>query len=680
MNRILKCMLLLLCLFLCFSCNTKNRKDIEDTDRELGKPESIELHGRAVDLKTWTVTVPNDINVVRHGNVKAKFKLDKEYILKPFIKGDSVTLVEGEENEVELIIHASKGKYKQWNQKIKVLREVGHARDVSIFIKRIEDTTDIKIEDGSSLETSGDRAIVTVTSLDSIMKKVIISNDEVTIEPNGKTAKKEIEAQGKIEVKVLCEKRLPLQFSFNLTKNSKPQVKPIGVNIFTGENYSNKQKIVFDKNNVASISPDDIKYSLVKLEMTMDCKIKTASLIACKDERSENYLRNPTTKDLKGVFSGHLVKEIDLEGEKKLINVKDNIYTEYLIVGFGNVEYEIKFTAEGRKETTYTLKIMNQNTKKEKIIVKDEYSKLEYNNVESWIFLMNSKNPIKNTDLAMLEYMGDNVKVQFKTPSSSYKDDMYFYYNVFQDKTAKVHEFVRIKSEKEKDGTPLLYAFFDPQESYVDAFVALKDSLPFPLNPLSLQNKWKKIINKGFLFGINAADPTRLNMFTQIFNYRIQAKTYEANEELRISYNQKYQDFFDGSLKRAPMLLTGITGQNKDMFIMIPTFDNMKDIVNTIKYSIKIKNTNGWEDVQEYGNVSLSPSKWQNYIILGCKDTNMSNDGKPLNVFNGYTFLKGNQGKENIYKIDVEIGFKDNKLAKFTYIIDYKNEGDLNSK
>ena len=500
--------------------------------------------------------------------------------------------------------------------------------------------------------------------------------------------------------------------TFKVKKYTNPSELPfqcINARILSGKN--NQIALGFDSENKASIELDDIEYSCVKLVMPTTRKLASAELEECKDQRSLSYSTTPTNDDYMGIYSGRLKGEEKNGVLEEFTTINEKTYTEYLIVGYGTVEYTFKLKSITGDEKTYKLAITNKNTKN---IPYDGSNPSFFcsHGYGSDLFLLYrffrwqtySMLPLNGegalNKISDLEYMGDNVKMRFAKANNNVDGDMYFYYNIHSDASSKKHEFVRIEGKKLNDYYYLTDASFDPKESFVDAFIGCRDFLPTPLLPHQTAKKWKKILNKGFMFSVTnnlsyniggqSYKTTSTELFYEAFNYRVQAKTYEAKGTINIGIDQEYEYMITGekkSLKETPFL-SGMEGtdaqgnRKEDIFAMTPTFaGDIASSIETVSYTIQ-KNKDGseaeFEDVNGWTNVSLTPSKWKKYLVVHAKDEAMK-DGK-LNLFpqngekNMYTFLKGDAGNENIYKIIVKIKPKNAEEEVFTYKINYRGK------
>ena len=610
---------------------------------------------------------------------------------------------------------------------IKVTRIDSDAPDVKVMLKRTEDAVPAEVVDGENYPTSGDTATVSIVSNgEAEFETVTIAGSNIAINDTNKkkVEKTDVATNGNVEVKATFKYYKDSITNFSLEKVAPGQVpvKVLQATVSSGNNYGTKRSLTFaDENGIptASVELDDIEYSCVKLEMETDVALKAdeSGLQECKDERSPNYSTQPVQNDLKGIFSGKLIKELNKDGEvTKEYNkpIEGKKLTEYLIIGAGTVEYKFKLKADGRKETECVVKITNKS--EAKITPKGSgqnanyfiyYTQAHLNSngympcLAGWSWNMHSKLPLfvgnDYNDLSGLEYMGDVVNFSFLYDGNAEELDglnegMCSYYTIFDETTSKKREFVRRcgqYSSQYKQGTVELS--FNPEAKYVDAFIAFKKFLPSCIFPTQTQKKWVNIVKKGVLLAIEPNFKYTGGFFSnrdfvKIFNYRVQSKAYESKSILKIGYKQKYKSWLTGEdmdVGAKPFLTGGKTamlGKDgkptnvmiPDLMIIIPTFS---DKVESFSYSIK-KN-----DVAEgdWTNISLTPSKWGMSFILNAKDEFLNSQGQvtaeTINKF--YVFEKGEKNSENKYEIIVKMKPEGSDEEEFKYEINYKDEQTL---
>ena len=613
--------------------------------------------------------------------------------------------------EKELSIKLSALGMNDFRKIIKVKKELTDALDLKVFFKSEDDNIEKEIVIGCNPKfyTTRVSGMVIIRTTNSIMSTATVNGYNISLSQDKKSATYKINITSYLSVKVEVE-----------FENYKKAIRT-----FTVEKYTNQDEIPFECNNANIISGNDetmginfdsngeatvelnnIQYSCVKLVIEMTKSITSATLKRCKDDRSESYTSRPTADDIKGVFSGRLIKELDKNGNviKTYTPISDKTYTEYLIIGSGTVKYWFEITSSSGVTKNYEIRIINKN---EESIPENNgndissYYMCGYPGVtaltgKTFQWICYSKLPIvyNQGNFTELEYMGDEVKMFFIKGNSKIEGDMYFYYNVYDG--SNKHEFIRMNGEvSSSKAFYTVKAVFDPQEKKVDAFVAFKSFLPMPLYPILSNIKWKKIIEKGFFLQIynslsynnNGYMKTSTEIFAEIFNYRVQAKTYKNKDVLNIGLVQEYQDSFDGSAKstKDQPFLSGKKIQIKeengidkygpdDLFLMYPTFSGkIKDSIESISYTIKKNGVveSGWE------NVSLSPNKWSNFICLNAKDDNFNGE-RIQNIDTLYTYEKETNGTQNIYEIEVTIKPKNSEEEKFMYKINYKEKESIN--
>ena len=632
-----------------------------------------------------------------------------------------------ERGKSDLYIKLTADGYNKFDQLIKVTREDSDAPNVQVMLKRTEDASPVPVVEGKEYPTAGDTAIVSIVSTgDAEFKTASIAGSSITItDANKKKVEKGDIATtiGNVEVLATFEYYKDLKAKFSLKKVAQGEV-PVMLTkavVFSGNSYGKSNNLEFaDVGGVstASIELGDIQYSCVKLEMEADVTLKTDAglgLVECKSERSENYLTAPTKDDITGRFSGKLIKELNSDGSVKSeynTPIVGKKLTEYLIVGSGTVEYKFKLKADNRKETEFVVKITNKN--------ENELPNLSNSNDPGFLGLCGylggpqligkafqwvgySKCPISSNqdNVEKLEYMGDEVSMLFAKVNAHASGDMYFYYTLFDDNYSNKPEFVRMSGGNSRDGQfYIVKAAFDPKEKKVDAFNAFKDHLPLPIFPKLANIKWTKLFDKGFCLELansvvyyKDAQKTKVDtkggyMFADVFPYRVQAKTYASDQPLNIGYEQDYKDCFDGTAKsitKARPFLSGkklqMLDENKkpiegkyaadDLFVMTPTFGGkIGDSIQTVKYTIK---KNGTEE-SDWKDVSLSTSKWTEFLCLNAKDGNLTPNGQIGSGDTLYKFEKDDSASENYYEIEVTITPKTGNQHIYKYKIDYKTK------
>jgi len=618
-----------------------------------------------------------------------------------------------------------------------------------VFLK-LDDSSDdsslIRVDDNSERFTKKDTAKVVIKS-EGVMTKVLVNKVNVPISEDKKSAEAPVTV-GKVEISIEYAEFNAFLFNFKLTKLPENEKLPVMLNtatLYSGEGYQSKNELDFTVKNEKNenemkdaVGLADIQYSVVKLVMTFDSPLEKVEFVRFQDGRSGEYESKPVETDLAGIFSGRIVKEIDASGkEKELKNIDGNTYTEYLVVGAGKVDYTIKFTAKDRKEQTYKIKINNVMERKFFEVDAEKNGKftkfmngLTYyglyarNNIFRWTGY--TKQPWDLTaykgsyqdwwaSMQQPEYMGDNIDITLST-NADIQGKLYFCYNISQNlRASKCHEWVRMELEEkiekvEGQDYKCIHPIIDPKESYLDAFVGVKDSLPWISMPVSTDKKWKKILDKGFILKIARSEIVKKmrmsnkkleeydkeadKIFEEVFNYRIQAKTYEKNnnaEGLRksplvVAMKQTWvqtTDLAEVKFKPEAYLITGdnSSSSKRDIFAMVPTFSgDMGESVKSFKYTIAKEGSTDPKDKKEYTYTDVAGMT--SFVIggeKGCTYTQRQGDTPPAVTGHDkiFQFEKGAENNENVYKVEVEVELKTGKKEYFNFVIDYKNEHKL---
>ena len=156
------------------------------------------------------------------------------------------------------------------------------------------------------------------------------------------------------------------------------------------------------------------------------------------------------------------------------------------------------------------------------------------------------------------------------------------------------------------------------------------------------------------------------NAFAWIFNYRVQAMSYDGSKPIEISKKQNFAYWETGVEEGGTPsgwtpFLSGETGDKKDMFKLKALMQKPADVIKSIKCTITKGTTKDCaEECAEYKDIELKPSvaNGETYYYIGRK----ANEEKPSFEF-----------KENYYKIVVKVEYKDTAAGEdtFTYILNY---------
>lgn len=619
--------------------------------------------------------------------------------------------------EKELVIKLSAYGMNDFDRVLKVKRVFTEALDLNVSLKTTDENIEKEIIKDSNYEffTTQNNAEVIIKTTHSFLSKITINGHNVELSQDKISATHKIDTSNDVVVTVEVEfddfmkairtfkmKKYTNQNEFPFQCSSAKMV-PLDDEELSPDRET---PLNFNSNNEASVEFNYVKYSCIKLVMNMTKPLTSATLEECIDERSTNYTTQPTEKDMKGIFSGRLKAEIDANGKKTEFNpINNRTYTEYLIVGAGTVEYKIKITSSSGETKNYTVRITNKNefklSNREPTDIYLYIAPVYQNYIDitknpTWEWMTYSKLPINSTNedypkKSDLEYMGDKVEMYFAIYDPYALTDIYFYYNIFEDPSSKKHEFIRIKGER-KEYFRILKASINPDEKYVDAFVAFRYSLPQGLLPIQTQKPWKKIVEKGFLLQIknnlayNEGDRIvkSTDIFSNVFNYRVQSKTVQKNETLNIGIEQDYEDFITGekkTIKEKPFL-SGKVEEGMDYLFMIPTFDGaIGDSIESISYTIQINKPDSeteFESIYGWTDINLTPSKWKNFLCLNAKDDDLLEGEKLVNPYFLFKFCKRDEGKRHIYKIDVTIKPKGSAEQKFMYKLNCKGKETIN--
>lgn len=614
---------------------------------------------------------------------------------------------------------------------------------VDVLLKKQEDAKFFSVGNGAVYLTNANEAEVEVKS-ETAIKKAIVAGKKIDLS-EGATSFTTTVGLGDVDVLVFFEKLNDFGVKFELKQNEGGGLLPMNLSsakLYTGNALGRKDEgeaiehnlfVEFDENGVmrSPLDIENVEYSIVRLEMEFDAPIKEAKIKKCEDARSDTYATDPTKDDFEGIFSGRVAAKTDPEHPGKEIPLSNvdpknpNKYTELLIVGNKDVSYTIEFSADGRKTATYVIKL--NNLLKEKMAGSSDTGGVcvnRYTSVgllatwPSWRWFGYTRQPVSLGEKAgkdevaryrkegqgQPEYMGDIVGMAFAMQEHYLKKStlMFLYHRFDNRETEECHDFVLTEGER-SPSQPLqvVMGMFDPQEKHVDAFVSFKTLLPWGVLPYSLQNKWKKVVNKGFLLKIarkeeitNTFQPenpkakpvtetkSARDKFKQIFGYRMQAKTFgnadESKRTLKMNYIQKYQDFVTGAERTLKYgCLTGDVSSNakRDIFVMQPLFDLSE--MSSFRYEIRREGSSGSavEDFKTYEYKAM-PVGSEAFIIGGDDSTTYTEKLPTITNYDKiFMFNKtGTDSKPNKYNIDVTVTMKAGNTEVFKMVVDYSDE------
>ena len=549
--------------------------------------------------------------------------------------------------------------------------------------------------EGQEVEITKTSATLTVSSPRVEMEKLTIDGKDVTLTNKNQYTHQipNITADKSVTVLITYAFFKDVNRSFNIKKYTDADLPLtlVSAKIFSGDNYAKSKTLTFDSEGKAEVSPENIQYSTVKLEMEFKSPLKERTFEEIRGNR-----QNPPKEqnDLNGKFAGYVVAEAQGVNETKLTPIPQDSkkYTEELIVGIGSAGFKIKVTAKNDKTKTFDITVKNGTTKQH-TATKD--GGISANNAifgtpmltgtGKHLFLpCYSKGPIfkdnntSNDSLAKeLAYAG-KVGVMFRDFDSQ---PYWLYYNEYKD-TDK-HEFKRVKAV---NGTVQTYKFTrsifvaDPgDQGSLDVMLAWKDAQPFPLFFPYIGEKFKKLEKPHGLFkleidntlnGTEGGKPWPAWLaFRQIYNYRVQTQYYYKQntngstgeaDALKICKSPDFIYWEDGEKHSTwlPLLDTN----TKFLFAPTPLVDPAK--ISEIKHTVwsKADNNSGTRWTEDSNIRDVEPAKGEgdnkDSYVLGTKK-----GGTEKVTFED----------NKVYKVEVKVKYSDasNVEDKFLYIIDY---------
>lgn len=616
----------------------------------------------------------------------------------------------------ELVIKLTADGMNEYRKSLTIKRNDSSA-NVTVTAKLATTEAAIAVENDRKYETEMESVNVEVVSAVDIAT-VKIAGEDATLDGTKKASKLirvgEVGASVEVNVELTFKyhKAFTTKFKLERVASGQRPIAPVKVTLYSGENYGTAHEMKLENGVYTCDALDDIEYSVVKLVMEMNGTPTKAEIIAHKDDRSATYDGEPTKEDMEGIFSGRIKEEIDAKGVSTVLNpLRDNIYTEYLVVGAGKVSYEFSFEAVNRVNTKKTITINNANKNKFSLPQSDQtclfgsgyfpYALILQTNFFQWVGYkaepINQKGQPWLEANQNLEYMGDFVEMNFTfAPEKVENSIVYFCYNLYENRdTEKCPEFVRIAGKVRSDKKQVVNAKFNPMEKYVDAFVATKKMLPILSLPYSLKKPWKKIVKKGFTFhiensitvkGNEALDPY-YDVLT-VCSYRNLSKIYEKNNKnhtsevvpVKIGKKQKYKENLNGAEQQ--LKSSFLEGGTKDNFILVPTFlstdkETLADHFSSVKYSIKKEQGNSdqtWDSVSGYDNVEVEELSKYRGVLLRKKESELNFEDNNVYRIEVETTLKDGTTKEYF---DYQIYYTDDEQTMDNYETDSDYSGDL---
>ena len=615
-----------------------------------------------------------------------------------------------------LSVFISASGFNDKSKQLTVKRNEPSASSVTISFIREDDNKETVINrDGQEVSTSKTTAKLKISSPKANMKSVSIN--DVTIETDDTNSKElihtiaDISADKNISVVIKYKYHKNVTRSFKIKKVATQNDLPLALvsaKIFYGNNeskmYGASKDITFDDEGKAKVEIEKIMFSTVKLEMTFDSKLEKREVLSC-DSGREN-------QDIYGKFAGYIVADVHPGNgeETKVEQIKNEVYTEYLLVGEGFAEFKIKVTAKNNNFAQYTLRIVNPTNKDEVIEVNTEQGKRKmkknyYHDRNFMVFNGWSGRPtFYGTQTCFLlpfynkghHWNGENVNVEGFS-DLAYIDKLslamqegnntpfVFYYNIY-DENANKNEFKMMGagSITTKTGKKISIAIpkFDMNEKYLDACVSFKDKLPTSLFYPYRDKKFRKIAKPTHNYMLELSNNVECTwdgekmeastIFDFAYNYRRQARYYEENNKNsneKLLPIGKYQNVSFWELGgNTPSgwipFLSGASDANKDIFTFSPLFAKADEVIQEVKHTIQTQNDSNpsqYDAVSDFTDVKPKKNEGGDYILGTI-------DGEANKV---HVFADG-----KIYKVVVTVKYKDSAITdeKFSYLLDYKAE------
>ena len=611
--------------------------------------------------------------------------------------------------EAVLKIKLSGSGMNDFTKVLNVKLEKGSASDLKVFFKSEDDNIDREIVNGQDqiFSTTKDKGKITVRTENSEMTKVTVNGAEVTLSDT-KNATYSLPIRGSADMPVAVEvefvyfKKAKKEFKVHKYANQNEfPLRLVSAKILSGDDDGNVTSLSFDSNKKASVELSDIRYSTVKLVMEFDQNLTKREVKKCTDQRDpDKYAKEFSLEGIAGTFSGYVTHDVVGGTETELKQIEGAKYTEVLITGYGTVSYEIEVEGQNSKKETYTVEIKN---KKEAVsgnsLIDASFMKnitafnglsgrpafygmkngfaLPYYNKGS-VFSGKNLNKDGFEDLA---YM-DSMSVVFIQRNST--EPYYFFYNIMQEDASKPkdeHKFKRIKARA--DGANARCEFYVEgdglKDKYLDCFLSGKETLPNPMIWNYYGKKWRRTATKhGWRIALKnnlkgtweGESIESILFFDLIFNYRVQAITYDnqhktspsTNTELKIGKQQGFTFWETGEkdISGWTPFLSGKTGNDKDMFILKPLFDTKKYTIKSVKYTIKCGDAeSSCADVPEHKDKEMTLDSNAGGYVIGSNGTQ-------------YEFQDN-----KVYKVDVTVeynGSGGSESETFKYIINYKDK------
>ena len=592
-----------------------------------------------------------------------------------------------------------------------------------------------EVNNGETVEVATDKAMVVVTAK-AVMTEVKIGTETATLSSDGMKATAEV-GPGNVDVAVVFADYNSKPFSFVIQKVAENElpIRCTSVKLITEKHSSgvpgaNK----FDSNKVLKweAGAEDIQFSYVTVEMEFDVNISKPT-ITCKSERSENYSTSPSSKDFRGVFAGYVVKEADEKGVvSELQPVDGKSYKQMFIAGAGKVEYELKFAATGRKETTYKIVIENKNTDEFGLTIENNQLALPFivvfdalggngmlvngNTARAMHLPFYHKGPAYSSDMenfasnttgfSNLSAIDGRLQFYIETRFSKNKYDkdggLYFYGATHATDGKKCCEFTRYASEsltlKEGDKADSIKLDIEVGSKFFDGFAAFRNKLPKAIHPVYTEKQWSTkgkdpvVVSVGEIdanqggFKDNAGCRAVCN-YRVTMNYLDKAQKSGANDSdktFKLYQKMSWKGWLDGKdvTTESPEKDGGgkvLTDTGKDS-LFVTTAGALKNKIKKAVFTIKKgDNESGCTedggcnaDGQEVALITLRDGRVM--LIPGVTQMTPPPQGKiPFTLEKAFKFVK-----DKIYKVELSVTHEDNVEHKYIYLLNYKDSANHN--
>ena len=693
-------------------------------------------------IKVWEVPVTNGNVEVAGGfpkTVEVKVKNCKKFTLtvgdKPSTTTNGIAIVKG--------VDIPKGN-STLNLTLKANGFVDEAISVGVERKDVDKIFKVavvaktgdepgEVNNGETVEVATEKAMVVVTAK-AVMTEVKIGTETATLSSDGMKATAEV-GQGNVEVAVVFADYNSKPFSFVIKKvaESELPIRCTSVKLITEKHSSGVPGVnKFDSNKVLKweAGVEDIQFSYVTVEMEFDVNV-TKPTITCKSERSENYSTFPSSKDFRGVFAGYVVKEADEKGVvSELQPVDGKSYKQIFIAGAGKVEYELKFTASGRKETTYKIVIDNKNTDEFGLTVENNQLALPFivvfdalggngmlvngNTARAMHLPFYHKGPAYSSDMenfasnttefSSLSAIDGRLQFYIETRFAPGKDKydknggLYFYGATHDTDGKKCCEFTRYASEsittKEGEKVDSIKLDIGVGNKFFDGFAAFRNKLPKAIHPVYTQRQWTSKGKDPVVVSVGEIDATQGGFKDNagcrgVCNYRVtmnyldkaqKSGASDADKTFKLYQKMSWKGWLDGkdvttetSEKEGGGKV--LTDNGKDS-LFVTTAGTLKNKIKKAVFTIKKGDdeSNCTEsgscnaDGQEVALITLRDGR---VMLIPGVVPDPTQGQIPFTLNKAFRFIK-----DKIYKVELSVTHEDNSEHKYIYLLNYKDSSN----